>query len=153
MREILHLLSQTVRQWNAHRVPRMGAALSFYTVLSLAPLAICMLRLLSLACERKAASRQIVDQVRDMVGPQGADMVQLILNKAPVSAASPWETVIGFAVLLVGASGMFGELQDSLNQIWDVPPRPHPIYVIIKERAMSFAMVLVIGLLMLFSFL
>ena len=80
MNTLMFLLRETVHQWNAHRVPRMGAALSFYTVFSLAPLVIVTLFLVSLAVARNTASAAMVDQVRDMVGNEGADTVRIILS-------------------------------------------------------------------------
>ena len=153
MNTLIYLIKETVHQWNAHRVPRMGAALSFYTVFSLAPLVIVTLSLFSLAMARSTASAAMVNQVRDIVGNEGADTVRIILSKVADAHTGVWETMLGFGVLLVGASGVFGELQDSLNEIWDVGPRHHPVFAYLKERAISFVMVLVMSLLQLLSFL
>jgi len=153
MKVFLSLLSETFRQWNAHKVPKMGAALSFYTVFSLAPLAIMTLSLVSLAVERNAARTEIVGQFRAFVGSEGADMVEMILTRTTDVDTSTWGTLIGFVVLLIGASGVFGELQDSLNQIWGVSTQRHPVFVLLRERVFSFAMVFVMGFLMLVSFL
>jgi len=147
------LLRETFRLWNANRVPRMGAALSFYTAFSLAPLVIITLTLISLAVERNAASAAMVDQVRYVVGNDGADTVRIILSKTADAHASAWEMVLGFGVLLVGASGVFGELQSSLNEIWNVATPNHAVFELLRERAISFVMVLVMSLLMLGSFL
>jgi len=131
----------------------MGAALSFYTAFSLAPLVIITLTLISLAVERNAASAAMVDQVRYVVGNDGADTVRIILSKTADAHASAWEMVLGFGVLLVGASGVFGELQSSLNEIWNVATPNHAVFELLRERAISFVMVLVMSLLMLGSFL
>jgi len=80
-------------------------------------------------------------------------VVEMILTKAEGSHTSVVGTVIGFVVLLVGASDVFGELQDSLNQIWEVSTQRHPFFVMLKERAISFAMIFVTSVLMLVSFL
>lgn len=153
MKTFFSLLAESVRQWNAHRVPRMGAALSFYAIFSLAPLAILTLSLVSLAVGRDAARTEMVNQFRSQVGNEGADMVGMILTKTDGAHTSILGTLIGFAVLLVGASGVFGELQDSLNQIWEVSTQRHPFFVMLKERAISYAMVFVMSFLMLVSFL
>ena len=147
------LLRETVRQWDTHRVPKMGAALSFYTVFSLAPLAIMVLSLVSLVVERNAARAEIVGQFRNFVGREGAEIMEMILAKTAADSAGLLGTLIGFIVLLVGASGVFGELQDSLNQIWGVSSKRHPVFILVKERVFSFAMVFVMGFLMLVSFL
>jgi membrane protein len=117
MKGFVSLLGETFRQWDVHRVPRMGAALSFYAVLSLAPLGILVLSLVSLAVERNAARAEIVDQFRTFVGDEGAGVMEMILTKTAAANTSMLGTIIGFVVLLIGASGVFGELQDSLNQI------------------------------------
>ena len=153
MKSFLSLLRETFRQWDAHRVPKMGAALSFYTVFSLAPLAILVLSLISLVVERNAARAEIVGQFRNFVGKEGAEMMEMILTKTAAESTGFLGTLIGFIVLLVGASGVFGELQDSLNQIWGVSSKRHPVFILVKERVFSFAMVFVMGFLMLVSFL
>lgn len=153
MKAFISLLGETFRQWNAHRVPRMGAALSFYTVFSLAPLAVLTLSLVSLFVEQNAARAEIVSQFRFQVGNEGAEMVDMILSRTAAAHAGTWGATIGFVVLLVGASGVFGELQDSMNEIWGVSSRRHPVFIMLKERVISFAMVLTMTLLMLVSFL
>lgn len=155
MRKMMGLLMETFRRWNADRVPRMGAALSFYTVFSLAPLSVLMLSMVSVIVGRGAAQVEIEGQVRALVSDEGADLVAAILATTANAGAgnSLWMTVLGFLILLVGASGMFGELQDSLNQIWGVTSKRHPVLILIKERALAFAMILVVAGLMLVSFL
>ncbi|MFN0076012.1 MAG: YihY/virulence factor BrkB family protein [Prosthecobacter sp.] len=146
------LLAETFRQWDAHRVPKMGAALSFYTVFSLAPLAILVLSLVSVVVEHNAARAEIVGQFRHFVGTEGAEMMEMILTKTAAQSTGIFGTLVGFIVLLIGASGVFGELQDSLNQIWGVSSKRHPVFILVKERVFSFAMVFVMGFLMLVSF-
>jgi len=153
MKTALTMLRETFRQWDAHRVPKMGAALSFYTVFSLAPLSIIVLSLLSLVVERNSARAEIVGQFRNFVGNQGAEMMELILRETAATNTGLFETLTGFVVLLVGASGVFGELQDSLNQIWGVSSKRHPVFTLVKERVFSFGMVFVMGFLMLVSLL
>lgn len=131
----------------------MGAALSFYMVFSLAPLAILLLSLVSLAVERNVARTEMIGQFRSLVGEEGAGLVEMILTRTAVANTSVWGTIIGFVALLIGASSVFGELQDSLNEIWEVSTRRHPVFVLLKERVISFAMVIVMSLLLLISFL
>ncbi len=131
----------------------MGAALSCYAVFSLAPLAVIMLSLISLAVERNAARIEIVGQFRSFVGNEGAEMVEMILARTAAANADVNITLIGLLVLMIGSSAVFGELQDSLNQIWEVASKRHPIFTLVRERAYSFLMVFVMGFLMLASFL
>jgi membrane protein len=153
MNRLPSLLRETFRQWDAHHVPKMGAALSFYTVFSLAPLAILVLSLVSMVVERRAARAEIVGQFRNFVGNEGAEVMEMILTQTAAESAGILGTIVGFVVLLIGASGVFGELQDSLNQIWGVSSKRHPVFILVKERIFSFAMVFVMGFLMLVSFL
>jgi membrane protein len=145
------LVVEAGKAWSIHRVPRMGAALSYYTAFSLAPLVVFVLSAASLVMKKKQASNYIVQEVTDLMGPKGGAAVQEIVDHAASTHAASWGTVISFIVLLIGASGAFGELQDSLNQIWDVPPQKNAFLSMIKERALSFAMVFVLGFFMLVS--
>ena len=129
----------------------MGAALSYYTAFSLAPLIVFVLSLATLVVKKKDASKYIVDEVTSVMGDSGGKAVRDILDHAGTTHAVSWSTAISFIVLLIGASGAFGELQDSLNQIWEVPPQKHPFLAMFKERALSFAMVFVLGFFMLVS--
>jgi membrane protein len=151
LRGFFVLVLQAGKSWNEHRVPRMGAALSYYTAFSLAPLVVFILSVATLVVKKKEATKYIIDEVTSLIGPSGGNAVQEILAHAGTVRAVSLSTGISFVVLLVGASGAFGELQDSLNQIWDVPPRKHPFVTMIKERALSFAMVFVLGFFMLVS--
>jgi membrane protein len=149
----LSLFSETFKQWNAHKAPKMGAALAYYAILSLAPLVILSLSLMSLLVQRSTAQTEIVDQFSALVGRQGGEMVATILAGTASTTAGVWSAIVGFVVLLIGASGAFGELQDSLNQIWDVKVADRPWTAMIKDRLLSFAMVFVIGFLLLVSLL
>jgi membrane protein len=131
----------------------MGAALAYYTAFSLAPLVILILSVISLFMKRDDASRRIVAQISDLVGVSGGKVVQEILTHAGSTTALSWSTVLSFLLLWVSASGAFGELQDSLNTIWEVPKQEHPFRGMIKDRLLSLSMVFVLGFFMLTSLL
>src|SRR4051794_40292341 len=151
-RSVFSLFKETFQQWNNHKAPKMGAALAYYAVLSLAPLVILILSLMSLLVQRADARTDIVNQFSSLAGRQGGEMVATILASASPQA-SVWSAIVGFVVLLIGASGAFGELQDSLNQIWDVKMADRSWKAMIKDRLLSFTMVFVIGFLLLVSLL
>jgi membrane protein len=153
LRGFFDLIVEAGKAWSQHRVPRMGAALSYYTAFSLAPLIVLVLSFATLVLKKREASRYIVQEVNDLMGAKAGSAVAEILQNTSSMHVLSWGTAVSFVVLLVGASGAFGELQDSLNQIWDVPPQPHPFLAMLKERAVSFAMVFVLGFLMLVSLL
>ena len=147
------LLKESVSAWSDHKAPKMGAALAYYTAFSLAPLIIFMLSLVSLAIKRDEAARAIVAQISDLIGADGGKVVQDILDHASTTAALSWGTALSFLLLVVSASGAFGELQDSLNTIWEVPKQKHPWLAMIKDRLLSLSMVFVLGFFMMTSLL
>lgn len=152
LREIGSLLKQTVSDWLDDDAPRLAASLAFYTALSLAPLLVIVISIAGLAFGEEAARGEIVGQIGGLVGTQGAEAVQGILESARDPSSGIIATVIGVVVLLFGASGVFGELQAALNTIWEVKPRPgRGIKGLLKDRFLSFTMVVGVGFLLLVS--
>jgi len=153
--DIQALLSESFEAWNRHKGPRLGAALAFYTLLSLTPLLLIVVSIAGLAFGRQAAQSQIVWQVRDMAGPAGAEAIQALLEGARNTTHGILATVLGVLTLLFGASGVLIELRDALNTIWEVPPVQRTglqnLADLIRERMFSFALVLAIGFLLLVS--
>jgi membrane protein len=147
----IQLLRDSFSSWSKHKAPKMGAALAYYTAFSLAPLMIFILSLVSLFMKRDEAARHIVAQFSDLVGADGGKVVQDILAHSATTAALSWGTVLSFVLLWVSASGAFGELQDSLNTIWEVPEQSHPWITMLKSRLTSLSMVVVLGFFMLTS--
>jgi membrane protein len=141
----------SVSSWMAHKAPKMGAALAYYTAFSLAPLIVLVLSLVSLFMKRDDAVQRIVVQISDLVGAEGGKVVNEILSHAGSTSALSWSTVMSFVVLWISASGAFGEIQDSLNTIWEVPAQKHPWLNLIKERLLSLSMVFVLGFFMITS--
>jgi membrane protein len=142
---VFSLLKEAGASWAAHKAPKMGAALAYYTAFSLAPLVILILSVISLVMERNAAAQGLVAEVSDLVGAQGGAVVQGILEHAGSTRALSWSTAVSLVVLWISASGAFGELQDSLNTIWEVPPQNHAWWAMIRQRALSLSMVFVLG--------
>ncbi len=153
MTKLLPLLKDTFASWSAHKGSTLGAALAYYTALALAPIVILVVGIVSLLVEKSAASAGFVAQISSMVGKDGGATVQSILDHSAQHSAGVLATVVGFVVLLVGASGVFTELQDSLNVIWEVPPQPRPWLAFIRARLLAFAMVFTLGFLVLVSLL
>ena len=147
------LLRDSVSAWIAHKAPKMGAALAYYTAFSLAPLIILILSIVSLFMKRDEASRHIVAQISDLVGAQGGAVVTEILAHAGSATTLSWSTLVSFLLLWVSASGAFGEIQDSLNTIWEVPKQEHAFLGMIRDRMLSLSMVGVLGFFMLTSLL
>jgi membrane protein len=133
----------------------LGAALAFYTLLSLTPLLLVVVSIAGLVFGREAAQTQIVWQVQDMVGRTGAQAVQSLLDGAHHTTHGVLATTLGLLTLLFGASGVMIELRDALNTIWDVPPSPSSgissVLQMLRERLFSFALVIATGFLLLVS--
>ena len=151
LRDVWVTLKQTFRAWSDHEAPRLGAALSFYTMLSLAPLVILVIAIASLVFGHSAAQNDIIREVQGIMGTQGAKAVETVIEhgQKPTSVLA---SVIGVLILLVGASGAFSELQSALNKIWDVQPNnASGVASLIKARLFSFGMVLAVSFLLLVS--
>jgi membrane protein len=155
-REVKYLLFRLGDDWYRHRVPRLGAALAFYTMLSLAPLVIVVLAVAGFAFGREAATGQLVWQIQELVGRSGAEVIQSLIKAASDPFAGGIATVIGLVTLFFGASSVVAELRDALNTIWDVPTKEtkfgiKSILGVLRERLLSFAVVLAFGFLLLVS--
>jgi membrane protein len=147
-------LRQAFAAWNAHEAPRLGAALAFYTVLSLAPLVIVVIGIAGLFFGRSTAQTQLLTQVESMIGHQGAEAVKAVVQHGETPAYGGIAAIIGMITLLFGASGVFGELKSALDKMSDVKPeRGGGLWGTIKQRLFSFGMVLAVGFLLLVSLL
>ena len=150
--QLLPVLKTAFASWNRHEAPRLGAALAFYTILSMSPLVILLVAITGLVLSHSTVEANILSEVRHMVGPQGAKAVAVMLANTQRPAAGILGAVIGVLSLLFGASGVFGELRSALNKIWEVEPREASgIWLIVRERVFSFGMVLSIGFLLMVS--
>jgi membrane protein len=145
-------LKQTVNSWLNHEGARLAAALSFYSLLSLAPLVILSIAMASFAFGRSAAQSAVISEVRDLMGGAGARAVQTVIEYGKAPRAGGLASAIGIAILLLGASSVFGELQSALNKIWDAKPADDTgVVALLKSRLISFALVLGFGFLLLVS--
>jgi len=152
VRAVWALLLDAYNEWSEDNAPRLGAALAYYTVFSIAPLLILSIAVVGLVFGQEAAQGQVMAQIGDLVGEQVAGAVQGLIASSSNPSSGLVATIIGLATLLFGASGVFLELQRSMNEIWDVPPRQESgIWTLVKSRFFSFAMVLGVGCLLLLS--
>ena len=154
-KEVFSLLKTTFFEWLDDQAPMLGAALAYYTVFSLAPLLIIAIGMAGLVFGAEAAQGQIFEQLRGLLGDAGGKaMEELVQSASAEPKTGVVATVIGFVTLLFGASGVFGQLQASLNIIWGVQPKPgRGILGIIRDRILSFGFILVVGFLLLVSLL
>jgi membrane protein len=146
------VLKGAVYEWSEDKVPRMAAAIAFYAVFSLTPIMVIAVKLGEAAFGTDIALREILTQAAFLIGNDAAEGIELLIENAPPQPASTVSTVVGLAVMVFAATGVFTELKDSLNTIWEVQPKPGiGLLKMVRYRFFAFAMVLVIWFLMLVS--
>lgn len=152
-KDIVGLLKQTWTEWQEDKASRLAAALAYYTAFSIAPLVVIAIAIAALVYGEEAAKGQIATQLGTLVGPEAAVAIEsLVESSYRQSGEGIIATVISIALLFFGASNIFTQLQESLNTIWEVAPKPgRGIKGIVKDRILSFGMVLGIGFLLLVS--
>lgn len=140
------------REWVNDNAPQLSAALAFYTILSIAPLFVIAVAIAGAVFRHDAATGALTDQLRGLLGDAGAEVAKTTVEHADRPMAGTIAAIIGVVTLLFGASGVFGELQSALNTIWNVKPKAdRGIWGKIRDRFLSFGMVLVVGFLLLIS--
>ena len=152
-KSIWQFLKTTISEWVEAEPFQLAAPLSYYTLFSLAPLLLIAIGVAGFVFGREAAQNQIVETLQGMIGQDSAQTVQEMIqtsNEKPKTGML--STIIGFVALLFGAGGVVGQLQTSLNKMWEVTPKPgQGIWGFLRQRFFSFAMVLAIGFLLLVS--
>jgi membrane protein len=147
------LLRESFREWQRDNASQLAASTAYYTVFSLAPLVIIAISFAGLFIEPGAAENAAFTQVRSLFGEQGVEMVRSVIESSQASTQTPIAAAIGFAVLLIGASGLLVALQNALNYIWKVEPNKdaNHFLLFILRRILSFGMILSVGFLLLVS--
>lgn len=152
LRDIPGLLGATFKEWGDDRASRLGASLAFFSVLSLSPLLVVAVAIAGVVFGQQAAQSQLLAQAQALIGPQGADAIQSLIQNANRPGAGTLATTLSVIMLLFGASGVFAELQGAMNTIWGVEPRPdRGIMGMVKDRLFAFGLVLAVGFLLLVS--
>ncbi|MGI9072016.1 MAG: YihY/virulence factor BrkB family protein [Bryobacteraceae bacterium] len=151
-KQAISLFKETYAKWSEHHAPRLGASVAFYSILSFAPLLVLITAVIAIVFGHESAQGALVNEARQLIGNRGAEIVQTSLKNAQKPASGVFASVVAFVTLLLGASGVFTELQDALNVIWDVKGQSSSgLFGMIKQRLFSFGMVLSIGFLLLVS--
>jgi membrane protein len=142
----LRLLIKTFEEWNDDKAPRLGAALAYYAIFSIAPLLIVGVAIAGLVYGKEAARGEMARELEQFMDADSARTVQQIVKHTNQSGTGVLATVIGLGTLLFGAAGGFWQLQDALNTVWRVAPKPgRGILGVVSDRLLSFLMVLAIG--------
>jgi membrane protein len=149
---LVKLTVETGKEWLKDGASRLAAALAYYTVFSLAPLLIIVIAVAGFFFGETQARDEIFQQMQSLMGDSGAQYVRTLLDTSWNPSTGLIATVVGFVALLIGATGAFAQLQDALNLIWDAEPRKgNGIWLYLRQRLLSFSLVLTIGFLMVVS--
>ena len=145
---------QSINGWLEDRALRFSAALAYYSIFAMAPLIIISISVAGLIFGEQAARGQVYQQINWLLGSKGAVEIQTLIQASSDTSKSIVATVVGIITLLVGASGVFGQLKDALNSIWGVRLKPGAgIISSVKEYLFNFSMVLGVGFLLIISLL
>jgi len=149
MREVF---ANTFKGFHENKVPKLTGSLAFYTVFSMGPLLIVIISLGGLFLGKEAAEGRLYGQIADFIGSDSAKELQQIIKNASLAGKSKLAAIIGGITLLVGATSVFAEIQESINMIWGLKPKPKKGWVkLIQNRLLSFSIVAVLGFLLLVS--
>jgi membrane protein len=151
-RELWQILREAFGEFSRENVARLGAALAYYTLFALAPLLVVAIGVAGLVFGAEAARGEVVAQIEGLIGRAGAEAVQGLLVSASPPGRSIPATVVGLITLFLGATSAFAALQGALNQVWNVPEKKQSaIKEFLRERLLSFGLVVGIGFLLLVS--
>ncbi len=147
------LIKAAFSSWSDDYAPSMGAALSYYTLFSIAPLLIIVIAVAGMIFGEEAARGEILGQLRGVMGDQGALVIEGMLKSAHSAGKDTWAAIVSTAVLLLGATAVFGELQSALDRIWRTPaPKSESgLWYLVRTRLLSFGLVLGLGFLLMVS--
>lgn len=153
VRHWLSILAAASRNWLASQAFIYAAALAFFTVFSIAPILVVIVTLVGLVIGESAIQGELFEQLEGTLGPEAAGVVQTAVINLQVDQSGIWPALIGFVATIVGATTVFAQMQLSLNQIWEVAPRPSrsSMWVFVKRRVLSLTIILAIGFTLLVS--
>ncbi len=149
---LLALLRRSLSDWLDDDAQRLGASLAFYTILSISPLVVLLVAIVSLVFDRSSAQARLLTEVQAWVGADGREAVRAMLASSQKASSGVVATVLGLSTLAFGATGVFAELRSALNLIWEAKPAgTSGIWGFLRERFFSLGMVLSVGFLLLVS--
>ena len=151
-KQLYHVMKCAVSEWMRHRASSKGAALAFYTAFSIAPILVLVIAVAGFFWGAEAAQGQLLTELKGLMGAQGAEAIQLVLKGAQNKESGIWATVIATLLLIVGATTVFAELKDSLDEIWNTPPATGAgWWILLRTRLLSFGLILVLAFLLMVS--
>jgi membrane protein len=148
------LIKETISEWQFNEVSVLAASLAYYTVFSLAPLLVIVMMIVGAVFGEAAAKEQIVSQLTQLFGEQGAELIATaIANLRADAEGGTFRLLFNLGFLIFGATGVFAQIQDALDRIWEVEPAPgQQLINFLRKRLLTFVMVLAIACLLLLSF-
>lgn len=152
IKDIWQILKQTFTDFGDLKITRMSAALAYYTVFSVAPMLIVIITLCDIFLGRDAIEGNLYEQIQSFVGRDAALQIQELIKNATVSDDITWASIVGIVALVFAATGVFAEIQDSINLIWRLKAKPRKGWLkILFNRLLSFSMVVTLGFIMMVS--
>ena len=145
------LLKDTVMAFIDDGALSRGAAIAFYTVTSIAPILLVVIAIAGLVFGREAAQGALIGQLSELMGQQTAEVLQTAVASASAKSSGIFATIIGVVTLIVTASGVFGEMQTSLNAIWKAKPKGATVSRLLRARAASIGLVAALGFMLIVS--
>ena len=147
-----HFVKMVVLEFFDDNVMKYGASLSYYTVFSLAPMLIIIIGICGYLFGREAVRGQVYSEIKDLVGSQAAVQIQDTIANIHLTKETPVATIVSLAVLLIGGTGIFGEIQDSLNRIWGLKIKTKKTWwKLILSRLLSFSLIISLGFVLMVS--
>ncbi|MEO7522646.1 MAG: YhjD/YihY/BrkB family envelope integrity protein, partial [Ferruginibacter sp.] len=151
-KSIFFLLKETFKGFSAHKVPKLSAALAYYTIFSMAPLLVVVISFCGLFLGREAVQGKIYGVLKNFIGSDTALQMQEIIKNAAISSSGNIAAIVGGITLLIGATTVFAEIQDSINSIWGLKPKPkNGLLKMLANRLLSFSVIVSLGFLLLVS--
>ena len=152
LRDIGKAFRDTFKSFGEHKITKLSSSLAYYTVFSMGPLLIMIISLCGLFLEREAVEGKIQEQLAGFVGSESADQLQDVIRNASLAGKSKLAVIIGSITLLLGATTVFAEIQDSINSIWGLKAKPKKGWLkMLKNRVLSFSIIVSLGFLLLVS--
>ena len=155
VRHWLGIFGAATRNWLDSQAFIYAAALAFFTVFSIAPILVVVVALVGFFLGQSVVEGQLFEQLEGTLGPEAAGVVQTAVTNSQIDQSGIWPALIGIVATIIGATTVFAQMQQSLNQIWDVAPRPNRnnLWGYIKSRLLSMTIILAIGFILMVSLL
>ncbi len=149
---IIDVVKATAGKWLQDKAPQSAAAVAFYTIFSLAPVAVVVVGVMGILIGEEAIRAELIHQVHDLIGPEGAKIVRTSFDRLNTQGGSIMATVVGMLILLFGATTVFAQLQAQLNRMWHVESKPgQNLLSFLRARLLSLGMILIIGFFLIVS--